>query len=295
MKSEMGQLDSLPFSSSAFHLFAHFEACWFMFYVLSKVIFFLIAPSHLCAIFLGAGLILLTWQSTQRLAHWLLMISLSGFVIFGFSPLGNAMLLPLEERFPRPETISEGRYAGIIMLGGFENGNISRERKTLALNEAAERLSETVRLARRLPQTRVIFSGGAGSVLLEARDARAAVESYLRDVGILAERLVLESQSRNTWENAVFLKILLKPAANQQFLLVTSAWHMPRAIGVFRRAGFRVVAYPVDYRVQGPADLLRPFSTLHAGLRRVDRAAKEWIGLVGYWLSDRSTAPFPRP
>ncbi|MDH3581824.1 MAG: YdcF family protein, partial [Hyphomicrobiales bacterium] len=215
-----------------------------MFYVLSKIAFFIIAPSHLCLILLGLGIVLLTWQSTQRLARWSLIISLTGFVVFGFSPVGNALLLPLEQRFPRPEAVAAGQYAGIIMLGGFEDGDISQERKTLALNEAAERLSETVRLARKLPQAKVIFSGGAGSILLQFRDAREAVETYLRDVGISSDRLILESKSRNTWENAVFLKTQLKPRADQRFLLVTSAWHMPRAVGVFRRVGIPVVAYP---------------------------------------------------
>ena len=130
---------------------------------------------------------------------------------------------------------------------------------------------------------------------LDADDARDAVSRYLRDVGIAPNRIVLENQSRNTWENAVFTKRLIKPQREQRFLLVTSAWHMPRAIGIFRKAGFDVVAYPVDYRTQGNGDLLRPYSTLTNGLRAVDQATKEWIGLLAYWISGRSSALFPRP
>ena len=204
------------------------------------------------------------------------------------------MLYPLEERFAAPKDLKTQAYDGIIMLGGFEDGNISRGRQTLALIDAGERLSETVRLARKLPRTKVIFSGGAGSIFFEAIDAGGAVGQYLRDVGVQSDRIVVESKSRNTWENAVFTRELVKPAAGSRYLLVTSAWHMPRAMGIFRKVGFDVVAYPVDYRIADAGDLQRPFSMMANGLKRVDRAAKEWIGLLAYWVSGRSNALFPK-
>ena len=204
-------------------------------------------------------------------------------------------MLPLEERFAPPKEIATGDYAGIIMLGGFEDGNISRARKTLALIDAGERLSETVRLARMLPSTPIVFTGGAGQILLKASDAGDAVRTYLKDIGIDERRIVIENRSRNTWENAVLTKALLKPKADERFLLVTSAWHMPRAIGVFRQAGYDVVAYPVDFRTTGPQDFWRPTSPVFNGLERVDQATKEWMGLFVYWLTGRSSALFPAP
>lgn len=266
-----------------------------MFFVLSKIIYIIIAPSHLCLIALGLGIILLTWATTQRLARWLLMASFSAFILFGFSPLGNALLLPLEERFPMPGKLRDGDYAGIIFLGGFEDGNISAVRENLALSDSAERLSETARLARQLPSAKVVFTGGAAVILGKGQNARLAVGAYLRDIGIRADRLVLEGNSRNTWENAVFTHRLLKPKPDQRFLLVTSAWHMPRAVGVFRKAGYNVTAYPVDYRTRGPEDLGRPFSFLPNGLKQVDNAVKEWIGLTVYWATGRSSSLFPSP
>ena len=85
------------------------------------------------------------------------------------------------------------------------------------------------------------------------------------------------------------------PRPDERWLLVTSAWHMPRAVGVFRQAGFPVTAYPVDFRTGGRANVLRPFATLSEGLRRLDVAAKEWAGLVGYRLTGRTGELFPRP
>ena len=266
-----------------------------MFYIASKVVFFCIAPSHVCLIALGLGALLLMRRGDSKNGRRLVFVSLAGFVVLGFAPVGVALMLPLEQRFPPPAAIDQGRYDGIILLGGFEDGGISKARNTLALIDAGERLSETVRLAHKLPQSRIIFSGGAATIFSRTQDARDAVSRYLRDVGIGPDRTVLENQSRNTWENAVFTKRLVKPRRDQRFLLVTSAWHMPRAIGIFRKVGFDVVAYPVDYRTQGEGDLTRPYSTLTNGLRAVDQATKEWIGLLAYWISGRSSALFPRP
>lgn len=266
-----------------------------MFYVFSKIVFFCIAPSHLCLIALCLGTALLVRDRHTRYGLRFVVLSLTGFLVLGFAPVGAALLLPLEERFAPPADLPTGRYAGIILLGGFEDGGISSARNTLALIESGERLSETVRLANKLPGSKVVFTGGAATIFGRGQDARAAVERYLNDVGVSPERVVLEDKSRNTWENALFTKRILMPQPGQRFLLVTSAWHMPRAIGIFRKVGFDVVAYPVDYRTQGASDLQRPYSTFTNGLRAVDRAAKEWIGLLAYWLSGRTSALFPSP
>ena len=76
---------------------------------------------------------------------------------------------------------------------------------------------------------------------------------------------------------------------------MTSAYHMARAIGIFRKAGFDVEPYPVDWRTGGNDDALRPFSTVGDGLRRTDTAVREWVGLLAYWLMGMSSALFPAP
>src|SRR5690606_22170344 len=121
------------------------------------------------------------------------------------------------------------------------------------------------------------------------------VAAFLKAAGVAPERIVLESQSRNTFENALYLRDLLEPRPGNQWLLVTSAWHMPRAVGAFRQAGFSVIAWPTDYRTRGAGDLARPFDTMTEGLRRTDMAVREWIGLVAYRMLGRSDALFPAP
>ena len=105
----------------------------------------------------------------------------------------------------------------------------------------------------------------------------------------------MERRSRNTQENAEFSKALVNPKDGERWLLVTSAYHMPRSVGLFRKAGFAVEPYPVDWRVGGASDLLRFAPVAAEGLERTDIAMREWIGLTAYWASGRIDQWFPGP
>jgi uncharacterized SAM-binding protein YcdF (DUF218 family) len=165
----------------------------------------------------------------------------------------------------------------------------------VALNEAAERLTVAADLARRYPDLRIIFTGGSASLIfddgIEAEFAGRAFES----LGVAPARIVLEDRSRNTVENALFSKAIAQPKPGERWLLLTSAYHLPRAVGVFRQAGFAVEPYPVDWRTAGTEDALRPFATLGDGLRRTDTAVREWVGLAAYWLTGKTSQLFPGP
>lgn len=264
-----------------------------MFHIAAKVLFFLVQPSNFAVFAVIVGL--LAHGAWPRTAKWLIVGGLSWIVLAGFLPIGNALVLPLEERFGTHEpALPQGNVKGIIILGGFEDGWVTAGRGGLAVNEAAERLTETVRIARLLPKTKVVFTGGAGD-LFEKAEAGAAINKYLQDVGITPERIVIEKASRDTYENAVFTKKILNPEPEDRWLLVTSAYHMPRAVGAFRKAGFTVVPFPVDFRTRNAGDLFRPFGNIAAGLQRADLAVKEWIGLAAYRLTGRSSTFFPAP
>lgn len=264
-----------------------------MFFIASKIVFFCIQPSNLAFFALLAGALL--FRRSPRTGRRLVFAGLAIIVLFGFLPGGNILVLPLEERFAsRVPPVPHDGISGIILLGGFEDISVTNARGGLALNEAAERLTETLRLARALPDAKVVFTGGSGS-LFGAHGVAGAVRQFFLDAGIAPERITIENDSRNTYQNAVFTKGLLKPEPQDRWLLVTSAYHMPRSIGVFRKVGFDVVPYPVDFRTRSWADAWRPFDSFAAGLQRTDLAAKEWIGLVAYWITGRSSALFPSP
>jgi len=264
-----------------------------MFFYLSKIVWFFVQPSSALLVLALAGAAAL-YTRWWRLGRFAVAAALVLLAVAGLSPLGQALILPLEERFP-PLGENAPPPDGIIVLGGAFDTLVSPARGVATLNEAAERLTALVTLARRYPQAKIVFSGGAPQVFYAgAREADLA-RDMLAEAGLDPERLVLESRSRNTFQNALLTKGILRPKASERWLLVTSAYHMPRAIGCFRRVGFPVTAYPVDYRTRGAADLLRPFDKVSEGLRRVDLAAREWVGLIVYWLTGRTSAFFPAP
>lgn len=266
-----------------------------MFFVVSKTVWFFTQPSSLITLLIIAGLGL---AATRRFARAGLRAAWTGVVLLvvcGIGPVANWLTLPLEERFPRPTRLPEGPIAGIILLGGYEDGRITGARGTLTLNEAGERLTEAALLARRVPAARLVISGGAGSIVREDRAGTADVGAWLEGMGIARERLVLEDRSTTTLENARFTRDLVRPKPGERWLLVTSAAHMPRSIGTFRGQGFDVIAWPADFRTKDAGDALRPFQAIPRGLRRLDDAMQEWIGLAAYRLLGRTGALFPAP
>src|SRR6201996_2453581 len=264
-----------------------------MFFTLSKTLGFFAWPSNLLISIGVVGLVLLCTR-WRRLGSWLVVTSLVLVVLAGYSPLGNVLILPLEQRFP-PWDPSHGAPNGIVVLGGAIESDISAARGAVALNEAAERITATAELARRYPDARIIFSGGSGSLLeREGPEAPFAVRQLMA-LGVAHDRITAEEQSRNTLENAAYARLLANPKPGERWLLVTSAYHMPRAIAAFRAADFPVEAYPVDWRTRGVADVTRPFPTMAEGMRRTDTAVREWVGLLAYWLTGRSSALFPGP
>jgi uncharacterized SAM-binding protein YcdF (DUF218 family) len=264
-----------------------------MFFVLAKILGFFALPSN---ILISIGLVGLVLMATRfaRAGRRLAVIALLLLAITGLSPLGNAIILPLEERFP-PWDASRGAPTGIISLGGALDTVVSTTRGEVALNEAAERMTAIAELARRFPNARIVFTGGSGRIIYDGVTEASLAARLFESFGIAKERIVLEDKSRDTDENARFTKELVQPKPGERWLLVTSAHHMPRSVGVFRAVGFPVEAFPVDYRTRGAIDLLRPFSNVGDGLRRTDAAAREWVGLVAYWATGRSSELFPAP
>src|SRR5262249_50634996 len=151
---------------------------------------------------------------------------------------------------------------------------VATARHEVALNEAAERMTVVAELARRYPAARILFSGGSAALIFYEGNEAEFAGQLLESFGIAHERIVLEDRSRNTVENAIFSKALANPKPGERWLVVTSAYHMPRAVGVFRKAGFAVEAYPVDWRTRGPQDLIRGFASMGDGLRRTDTAMR---------------------
>jgi uncharacterized SAM-binding protein YcdF (DUF218 family) len=264
-----------------------------MFFVLSKTIGFLAYPSNVMIALALMGVLLMATRFA-RCGRRVVVLAILLLVISGFSPLGNALILPLEQRFP-VWSDRDGPPTGIMVLGGPINPTVSGERGTVELNETAERLTVMATLARRFPDARIVFVGGDASLVGHETSEAILARPLLDSFGIAPQRIETEEKSRNTYENAAFAKALIKPKPGERWMLVTSAHHMPRAVGCFRQVGFPVEPYPVDWRTGGDGDLLKPFGVLAGGLARTDVAMREWVGLVAYWFTGRSSALFPGP
>jgi len=264
-----------------------------MFFYLSKILGFFALPSNALIVLGLAGAAIAVLRG-GRAGGKLIVASLILLAIFGFSPLANGLILPLEQRFP-PWDANRGPPTGMVVLGGAFDTVVSDTRYDIPLNEAAERMTVSAALARKYPQARIIFTGGTGTLLYGGPTEGELARRFYASLGIATDRITIEEESRDTAENAVFTKPLADPKPGERWLLVTSAYHMPRSIGAFRRVGFMVEAYPVDYRTRGIEDLARPFPSLGEGLRRGDTAVREWIGLLFYRLAGRTNELFPAP
>ncbi|MFN0263878.1 YdcF family protein [Tepidamorphus sp. 3E244] len=264
-----------------------------MFFYVAKIGWFVAQPSNALVIGLVIGFVLML-AGMRRFGRVLVGLAVVGFLVAGFSPLANALLQPLEDRFARVEPAS-GEVAGIVLLGGGLETIVTTTRGVPALNEAADRLTTFAALARRYPQARLILSGGSGGLVYRDLDESGVAEDLLASLGIDPDRLELESVSRDTFENAVNSRELADPQPDETWLLVTSAFHMPRSVGCFRKAGFDVQAYPTDYRTRGPEDRTRPFYSASDGMRRLDIVTREWLGLFVYAMTGRTDSVFPHP
>lgn len=263
-----------------------------MFYI-SKLGWLLAQPSMLLIILLVGGVALLATRF-QRTARVSLVLAALLAVVGGILPLSTWLMLPLEDRFPRAD-LSGRPIDGIVVLGGAEEARTAVARQAHALNMAGERMTEAMALARRFPNARVIFTGGSTNIVLGPAIEADAAGRVFNDLGLEPGRLQLDRKARDTYENALYAKQLADPKPGERWLLVTSGWHMPRAMSLFRKAGFPVEAWPVDYRTAGTEDAFVPFYFPSEGWRRLDVAAREWVGLFVNWLTGRSPELLPHP
>lgn len=260
-------------------------------YVISKLLWFVLRPGTFALILALIGLAVM-WRG-RRWGRWPLAAGLGFFVMVIVTPIGGLMLIPLEERFERPTT-PPARIDGVIVLGGAVDQNLTEARGIPALNGAAERMTEAVVLARRYPEARIVFTGGQGSLIHGGMTEADVARSLWTAMGLEQARVTYESESRNTHQNAVLTRALINPAPGETWLLVTSASHMPRSVGVFRQAGFPIVPWPVNYRTGRSLAALydAPFPER---IQQFEGALREWVGLTAYWLMGRTDAVFPAP
>lgn len=260
------------------------------FYQLSKVFWFFASPDNFLIFLVVLGTLLVGYGSRWGLR--ILITSMTLMLVITFLPVADVLLRPLEKRFAAPVSLPEN-IQGVIVLGGAERSSLGLVWQQAQFNQAAERMMALAYLANQYPQAQIVFSGGSGSLLHQREIAYAATERWFVEQG-LEERVIWEQRSRNTYENAVLSEQKLNAVPRGRWLLVTSAFHMPRSMGVFRERGWQVVAYPVDYN-SITSNGLRIDPSYWRHVRDLSFTIKEWIGLGVYYYTGKTGSLFPAP
>ncbi|MEO6625056.1 MAG: YdcF family protein [Burkholderiaceae bacterium] len=251
-----------------------------MMFFASQVLAFAKEPLFWAVALLGCGLLLL--HAKRRLGIGLAWAALAVLVGSGWTFIPDRLLRTMESRHPPIAANARlNGYTGIVLLGGaLAHSNLWEAHKQVALNDQAERMTAAVALMRTHPQLKLLFTGGIATIpprgLSEAQRAR----QFFDEMGVDPARVLYEDQSRNTAENATLSAKLPGVNPRQPWLLLTSAYHMPRSMGVFLKAGWNVTPYPVDYRTTKEPSWLD--YSLHDGARRWELALHELIGYYVY-------------
>lgn len=230
--------------------------------------------------------VLLQWLRPRQAAKPVLAAAVL-LVLLGFQALPDALLSRLEGQYPEvPGDAKLQSFAGVVVLGGaLESGRISEHHAQPLLNDSAERMTATVSLWQRHPSLQLLFSGGEGEWLGSGPTEAERASRFFSSLGVPLAAVTLESRSRNTYENAVLTGQLAGVDIKQPWLLVTSAWHMPRAMATFEKAGWNVRAYPVDFRTGGSTPWSR--YDLRTGAEHWELLLHETLGLAAYRISGR--------
>lgn len=222
-----------------------------------------------------------------RLARWSGSVTLAALLAVGMFPIGEALFRPLEMEFP--PRAAPAQIDGIVVLGGVEDQRATAAWGEPQLNEAAERLTAAAALAIAHPEARLVFSGGSGrlrNTVLGRPEIPSVALDFFVSLGIDPDRIIWEDQSRNTAENARFSYEVAAPVPDETWVLVTSAFHMGRALASFEATGWNdIIPHPVDYRTGSVIDGIG--WNLSGNLEVLNIAIKEWVGRLAYRSTGR--------
>lgn len=254
-------------------------------FLLSKMLGLVTQPLGWVALLLLAGLITLPRRPVlgRRMVACALLLLLS----LGWLPLPDLLLRHLEQQYAEVAPQADLRdYVGLIVLGGAtEPGHVAQAHPQPLLNDAAERMTAPIALLRKHPHLRVVFTGGEGDLLGSGPSEAARAQVFFESMGLSGPQMAYESDSRTTYENALLSAQLPGVDTRMHWLLLTSAWHMPRAMATFAKAGWNVRAYPVDYRT-GSSTPWTEYS-LRKGADHWQLALREMLGFWAYRATGR--------
>lgn len=255
-------------------------------FLAAKILQFATQPLAWVIFLLAAGLLCL--ERRRRLGKRLSWLALFILVLTGWQPLPDALLRHMEAPYqnPRPNAPLPG-FAGMVVLGGaLSPSSLWSAQGQIALNEAAERMIVPVGLLHRNPGWRLLFTGGEGNWARGEFSESDRAKIFFDNLDVPPQQVMYEHESRTTYENAVFSARLPGVDPKQRWLLVTSAYHMPRSLAAFRKAGWNVTPYAVDFRTSATTEWTD--YSMSGGATKWYLILHETIGLWAYQLSGKA-------
>lgn len=253
-----------------------------------------LSPAQLLLLVGGLGFVLVCtpWRMLGRV---LLAPAFATLLLVTYTPFAAQMIKTLEDRFPAP-LVPPASVTGILVLGGAELADPALARNLSPVADMNARHARMAQLLQAHPQARAIYAGAlaepaaaaAAAALADSAQAKALLQRHGIDPG----RVQWVENGLDTFEAMIFARDRAQPQPGETWLLVTSGWHMPRAMGVAQRQGWKLIPQPVaemtGIRVAAPGQAA-------AGLSLAERAIREWSALTLYAMFDRTNAWFPAP
>ena len=256
-----------------------------MSFFLSKFLWYFINPFALFIFLFCLSFIFLILNKTKI---YVILFSISFIYILFISifPIGKFGIYLLEKEF---HTRTEYPYKidGILILSGATNPYLSNEYNSIEINGSAERLIESVFLINKHKEAKIIFSGGSGSINFNKLTHSKIAKKFFEKMNVDNGQIIYENKSRNTYENIVFSKKIAMPKKNESWLLVTSAFHMKRAILIAKKQNWKLIPYPVDF-YQPKQISFKPSINMFSNLSTFQMAFHEWLGLFSYYILGRT-------
>ena len=260
-----------------------------MSFYLSKIIWLVLSPFNVFILFTILTIIL--YLINFRKSSIVIFLTNSLYlIIISFMPIGDYLIHKIEKEYHAKFKIPE-KLDGILILGGATNPSLYKEFNQISVNGSAERLIESVNLIKKFKNSKVIFSGGSGVINRPDLGHSQVAKLFYKKMGVLDNRIIYENNSRNTYENILFSKKIGKPKINDNWLLITSASHMKRALLIASKNNWEFIPYAVDFKTMKKFKFL-PNLNLLANINSFQYGSHEWLGLISYYLMNRTNKIF---
>ena len=260
-----------------------------MSFYLSKILWLILNPFNIF-IFVILLSIFLYFVKLRRLGLIIFLINFVFIVLISFLPIGSYLIYNIEKEYHSyikpPDQVD-----GILILGGATNPLLYNEYDQISLNGSSERLVESVFIIKKFDKAKVIFSGGSGILNRPDFDHARVAKSFYNKIGIEIDKIIFEDNSRNTYENIIYSKKIANPKINENWLLITSASHMKRALLIADKNNWKLIPYAVDFKNIKNFKLI-PNLKLLKNLNTFQQGSHEWLGLISYYLMGRTHKVF---